>query len=538
MVGEDVTNNIKTISAIPLTLEPHTSVLGGKIQEQMKNICAKGTIEIRGEVYMTKEAFEAVNKARRKEGLEEYANPRNTAAGAIRQLDPKVAAARKLDFLAYELVGDMGQTTHAEDHLICAALGFKTDKLVRECGTLEEVFAFHEYIREKREKLPHQIDGIVVRVNRNELFKKLGVAGKAPRGAVAYKYPGVESTTTVSDIIVQVGRTGAITPVAVLAPVSVAGVMVTRATLHNEDEIKRLGIRIGDTVIVQRAGDVIPDIVRVLDRLRTGKEKIFHMPKKCPVCGSAVKRKEGEAAHRCTNVHCSARKRERLYHFVSKKAMNIVGMGPKIIDRLVDVGLVSDAADIYALKPQDVAILERFAEKSAANLLGAIQRSKEIALQKLIFALGIEHVGEETAIDLARRFGSLDALSRASEEDLIAIQDIGGVVAKSIVRWFSNAANKKLIEKLMKAGIRMTGRPKEKKQTLKGNTFVFTGELTTMTRDTAKEKVRELGGDVASSVSPKTSYVVAGDHPGSKYEKAKKLGVIVLSEEEFTKMLS
>jgi DNA ligase (NAD+) len=536
-VGENVTSNLVTIPSIPLKLEVFRKYPDKKINERIENAIKSGTIEVRGEVYMTLDAFEKVNKEQKKKGLEPYANPRNTAAGSIRQLDPKIAASRELDFLAYELVNDFGQSKHSEDHKICDAMGFRVDKLARECTGLKEIFEFHEEIFKKRSKLPHQIDGVVVRVNDNATFKKLGVAGKAPRGAMAFKYPGEESTTKVSDIIVQVGRTGVLTPVAVLEPVNVAGVTVTRATLHNEDEIERLGIKIGDTVIVQRAGDVIPDIVRVLANLRTGKEKFFKMPKKCPVCGHDVRRKEGEAAYKCSNKNCPARKRINIYHFVSKKAFNIVGLGPETIDRLMDDGLIADAADIFSLKKEDLEQMERFAEISASKLVDSIQKSKHITLAKFIYALGIEHVGEETALDLAKYFSDTDKIRSASEEDLSKIPDVGPVVAHSIHSWFKDEYNGKLLAKFHKAGIKIEVPKKTLSTKLGGKTFVLTGELESMSRDSAKEKIRELGGENSGSVSINTDYVVAGLNPGSKYDKAKKLGVKIIDEKEFIKMI-
>ncbi|MFC1700954.1 NAD-dependent DNA ligase LigA, partial [Patescibacteria group bacterium] len=445
-VGEDVTQNLKTINSIPLKLEIRKT-LPSKIQENIQDLINNGEIEVRGEVYMAKNAFEKVNKERQKKGLSLYANPRNTAAGSIRQLDPKIAASRQLDFLAYNIITDVGQKTHQEEHEICQAMGFVIGK-DKHCDGLEDVVGFRNNIEKQREKLPYQIDGIVVIVNNNYVFDKLGSVGKAPRGAIAFKFAPTEATTIIKDIIAQVGRTGALTPVAVLEPIKIGGTTITKATLHNQDEIKRLDVRIGDTVAVQRAGDVIPDIVGVIKKLRTGKEKKFIIPKQCPVCGARVIRPEGEAIHRCSNKNCGAQQKHRLSHFVSKKGFNINGLGPKIINQLMDEGLVSGPADIFTLRRGDLVPLERFAEKSADNLIESIENSKKISFSKFIFSLGIRHAGEETSIALANYFGSLEKLKIAKLEELSNIQDVGEVVAKSIFEWFNNNRNNKLLDKL------------------------------------------------------------------------------------------
>lgn len=534
-IGENVTQNLKTIDSIPLSLELHHKLTSSSINRKINLLIRKGLIEIRGEVYMTKKAFEKTNQERQAQRLSLYANPRNTAAGSIRQLDPKVAAARQLNFLAYDLVTDLGQTTHEEKHRICQALGFKTDQ-GGYCQDLSGIINFWKKIAKNRERLPYQIDGVVASVNHNQIFEKLGVAGKAPRGAIAFKFAPLETTTIVRDIIVQVGRTGALTPVAILKPIQIGGTTITRATLHNEDEVKRLDARVGDTVIVQRAGDVIPDIVEVIKNLRTGQEKKFSMPLKCPVCGSAVVRPAGEAVHRCSNSKCGAQQKERLAHFVSRKGFNIDGLGPKTINQLMDEGLVSDPADLFDLKEGDLTPLERFAEKSAANLVESIQHSKKIALAKFIYALSIRHVGEETAIDLANYFGNLDELRKAKLEILETISDVGQVVAKSIVEWFNDKVNLKLLEKLSAAGV-LIAKVKTAAKILAGQTFVLTGELESFTRDEAKDKIRNLGGNVAGSVSKQTDYVVAGKEPGSKYDKAQKLGIKIINEKEFLALI-
>ena len=532
ITGEDVTQNLKTVEAIPLKI-PTT------------NDQRPTTLIVRGEVFITKKGFELINREQKKKGLKEYANPRNLAAGSIRQLDPAITRSRKLDSYAYALKTDFGQITHEEEHQILKDLGFKTNPHNKFCKDLKMVQEFRDYWEKHRGSLNYEIDGIVVAVNDNKIFNKLGVVGKAPRGAIAYKFAPKEAQTIVEDIIVQVGRTGVLTPVAVLKPVNVGGVTVSRATLHNLDEIKRLGVRQGDTVIVGRAGDVIPDIRQVIKELRTGKEKEFHMPKKCPVCGSLVEQIAGQVAFKCVNKNCPAIKREAVYHFVSRKAFNIDGVGPKIIDQLMDVGLIRDAADLFNLKKEDLLNLERFAEKSAQNTIDAIQSKKKISLDKFIYSLGIDHVGEETSILLVKQVKSKLKISELIYffknfrlEELQNIPDIGPVVAKSVYDWFQKAYNVKLLEKFDKAGIEIQVEKITKESTrLKGKTFVLTGSLESMTRERAKERVRELGGNISSSVSKETDYMVAGSEPGSKYDKAKKLGIKVISEKEFLAML-
>jgi DNA ligase (NAD+) len=524
LVGEDVTQNLKTIESIPLKLTLDKFKIPPK------------ELVVRAEVIITKKNFEKVNEEQKKLGQSPFANPRNLAAGSVRQLDPKITQKRRLDSTAYSLITDLGQKTHAQEHKILHALGFKTNnRYSKPCKNLNEVFEFHNFWQKNREKLPYEIDGIVVTVNNNEIFKKLGVVGKAPRGAIAFKFPLKQATTVIEDIKVQVGRTGAITPVAILKPVEVGGVIITRATLHNEEEIKRLGVKIGDTVVVGRAGDVIPDIVRVLPELRTGKEKEFKMPKICPSCGTKIIKPEGEAVWRCPNPKCFARQREYFYHFV--KVFDIVGLGPKIIDRLIDEGLDSDPADLFKLEQGDILPLERFAEKSAQNLISAIQSKKKITLPKLIYALGIRNVGEETAQGLAEYFGSLEKLEKASLEELQKIRDIGPVVAKSIYDFFKEKRNLKFIEKLKKSGVEIIEEKKLRHQPLKGKIFVLTGGLPSMTREEAKQKISDLGGRVSDTVSKETNYLVVGKEPGSKLEKAKKLGIRILNEKEFLSLL-
>ena len=537
--GEDVTANVKTIEAIPLKLrEPKESELKniGLDPGKILKLISSGELEARGEVFMAKSVFEKINRSQKKLGLSEYANPRNTAAGSIRQLDPAVAAQRRLDFLAYDLVTDLGQTEHSQEHALLKLLGFKTDSEARKLKNDKDVADFWNEILGKRKKMAWEIDGLVISVNKNKTYARLGVAGKAPRGAVAFKFPGVESTTKVKDIIVQVGRTGVLTPVAVLDPVDINGVTVTRATLHNEDEIRRLDVRVGDTVIVQRAGDVIPDVVRVLKKMRPKNSREFSFPKKCPVCGGAVKRLAGEAAHKCANKKCPAQHREGLYHFVSKKAFNIVGLGAEIVDKLVDEGLVKNPADFFKLEPKNLLGLEGFAEVSAGKLAESIQKSKKIPLARFIYALGIAHIGEETANLLAAYFGDFSGLMGADEPELQKVPGVGGKVASSVKAWFKDTENKKLVRELLEE-VDIQSPPKISKK-LAGQTFVLTGTLENLSRDSAKEKIRLMGGDVASSVSKATDYVVAGANPGSKYDKAQSLGVKIISEKDFLEMVN
>ena len=535
-IGEDVTQNLKTIESIPMKLE--------RFESRASNFrFPPKELEVRGEVYMTKEDFEKFNRERKKRGEEPFANPRNLAAGSIRQLDPKLAASRPLKLMAYDLVTDLGQTKHSEEHAILRAIGFKTDDTARVCRTPEEVVSYWKATAKTREALPFHIDGIVVQVNDNTVFQELGVAGKGPRAVRALKFAGKQATTKILDIQVQIGRTGAITPVALLEPVRVAGVTISRATLHNEDEIRRLGAKIGDTVVVERAGDVIPAVVQVVKELRAGKEKEFKMPKHCPICKSELIRPEGEAVRRCPNAGCQAKRREHLYHFVSRKAFDIEGLGPKVIDQLREQGLVRDAVDLFELTEGDLIPLERFAEKSSANLVAAIQASKRIPLVRFLYALGIRHVGEETAIDLAERFLSLEKLQKASQEELEAVRDVGGGVARSIYAWFRTKENLNFIKRLQKVGVVIQDairQPADKIQDTKlaGKTFVLTGTLATMTREEAKEKIRELGGEISESVSKKTDYVVEGENPGSKLDRAKELGVQVIGEKELCRILS
>ena len=546
LVGENVTENVKTIEAIPLKLREVD-----KFSEEQKKITGhsgwlkkKKNVVIRGEVFISRKEFERINKERKEKGEDPYANPRNLAAGSIRQLDPQVVACRNLDFFAYELTADLkegeavtpfGAKTHAMEHKMVRALGFKTTE-EEICSNLEKVFDFREEAMEERGGLNYEIDGVAVFVNDNRLFDRLGVTGKAPRGSLAYKFPLKKSTTQIKDINIQIGRTGNATPVAVLEPVDIGGVTVTKASLHNEDEIRRLDVKIGDTVVVGRAGDVIPYVVRVLKEMRDGKEEEFVFPENCPICGSGLVQPEGEVAKKCPSDDCMAKKREYLKYFVSKSAFDIEGLGGKVLERLMEEGLVSDPADLFLLKKGDLLPLERFAQKSADNLIESINQSKEIFLDRFIYSLGINQVGERTAYDLAQKFKSLKNLKEATEEELLKVKDIGPVVAREIREWFNKEKNKKLIEKLEKAGVVIEEKRQEKSK-LEGKSFVFTGSLESFSRNEAKEKVLSLGGRPTSSISGKTDFLVAGDNPGSKLDKAKKEGVKILNEKEFKEMI-
>ena len=545
-VGEDVTQNLKTIESIPLKLnkfQNNTIALLWKKYPQ---------VEIRGEIYMPIEVFKKLNIKYQKEEKSLLANPRNAAAGSIRQLDPKITAERRLSFIAWDLFGEETKT-HEESHKNLHQLGFKTIKENQYCQNLEEVETFKQKIEKEREKLPFQIDGIVVVINNNKIREDLGVVGKAPRGMIAYKFAPEEATTIVEDIIVNVGRTGVLTPVAVLKPVLVAGSTISRATLHNEDEIRKKDIRIGDTVVIHKAGDVIPEVERVIKELRPKAAREFHFPKTCPKCGGKVLREEGKAAYKCINKKCFIIQRRALEHFVSRAAFDMAGLGPKIIDKFIEEGLIKDAADLFKLKVGDIEPLERFAEKSAQNIINTIQAHKKISLGRFIYALGIPNVGEETAIDIANAINPksarrarqailnpkqiLNKLKSQKAENWQNIKDIGPIVAKSIYDYFQDKSNLDFIERLINAGIEIQFETISGKKFV-GQTFVLTGGLETMTRDQAKNKIRELGGDVSESVSNETDFVVAGSEPGEKYSRAKELNVKIINEEEFSELIN
>ena len=539
-IGEDVTQNLKTIESIPLRLEAE------KTHSSVHPFIRSSMIEIRGEVIMNKKTFLDLNKKYKKEGKALLKNPRNASAGSIRQLDPKISAERHLDFVAWDLLG-IDIKTHEQIHQILKQLGFKTILQNKLCKNLADIEKFKNKIEKIREKLPYQIDGIVVLVNDNKLREKLGVVGKAPRGMIAYKFAPEETTSIIEDVSFQVGRTGTITPVAILRPVLVAGSTVSRATLHNEDEMRKKDIKVGDTVIVHKAGDVIPEIARVIKEMRTGKERTPHFPKKCPACDGPVLREPGKAAYRCKNKKCFIIRRRSLEHFVSKSAFDMPGLGPKILNKFMDEGLIKDAANLFELKEGDIKPLERFAEKSAQNIIEAIQNKKEIELPRFIYALGIPNVGEQSAIDIAALLNSkfkmqtsklMNFLPKISIEQWQQIKDIGPIVAKSIYDYFQDKHNQDFVKRLFSAGVKIKSqRQTTKDQRLSGRIFVFTGGLEKLTRDEAKDLVRAQGGDVSESVSKETAYVVAGIEPGSKYDKAKKLGVKILDEKEFLKII-
>ena len=526
--GEDVTPNVKTIRSIPLRVEAAV----------LKKVKLPPDFEVRGEVMMTKKAFEALNREQERIGGKIFVNARNSAAGAVRVLDPSITAARRLDFFAYYLLvdGKVPFAKHSDSLQALKQLRFRASDDWKLCAGIEAVTAYCDDWDAKREKLPYEIDGVVIKVNSIAIQNELGYTAKAPRWAMAYKYPARQETTVVNDIIVQVGRTGALTPVAVLEPVQVGGVTVSRSTLHNMDEIDRLGLQIGDTVLIERAGEVIPHVLKVV---KEGKNRRpFRMPKHCPECGSTIHHVEGEVAYRCVNAACPAKRKESILHFAGRHAMNIDGLGDKIVDQLVDKALVKDVADLYALKEDELAGLERMAEKSAQNLLEEIEASKKNSLARLIYALGIQFVGERTAQLLAEHFSSLEKLAEAKEEELEEVPEVGPKVAASIVEFFSEPANRQLIKKLRKAGVHPTAEKRVvKSQKLAGKSFVFTGSLANRSREEAGELVIQHGGKVSSSVSKKTDYVVVGTDPGSKYDKAKELGVTILTEAEFEKLL-
>ncbi|HNY36105.1 MAG TPA: NAD-dependent DNA ligase LigA [Candidatus Pacearchaeota archaeon] len=534
-IGEDVTQNIKTIEAIPLKLREEKDIVEDLKKEKLpfKKLTH---IVVRGEAIITKKEFEKTNKERGKNGLPLYANPRNLAAGSLRQLDSKITSERNLDADVYDLVTDFGQKTHEEEHKILKILGFKTNnKYNRLCKNMNEVFDFYAYWQKNREKLPYEIDGLVISINNNEVFDKLGVAGKAPRGAIALKFPLKQSTTIVEDIKIQVGRTGAMTPVAILKPVEINGVTVSRATLHNDKEIERLGLKIGDTVVVGRAGDVIPEVIKVFPELRTGKENNFEMPTNCPSCETKLVKPENEIVWRCPNHNCFSRKIGWFKHFVSRSAFSIDGLGPKIIEKFIEEGLLSDPSDLFELKEGDILPLERFADKSAKKIVLNIQNKKEVSFSRFIYSLGIRNVGLKTSFDLALSFKSIEKIENASIKELESISDVGPVVAQSIYDWFHLKENKEFLKKLKDRGVKYFIEKREGK--LLAKKFVITGTLEKMSRDVAKEKIVLLGGEVSDSISKNIDYLVSGVNPGSKYEKAKKLGVKILKEEEFLKMI-
>ena len=526
--GEDVTANLRTVRSIPLRLRGEH---------------APSALDVRGEILMPRRDFARLNNEQRKRGEREFANPRNAAAGSLRQLDSRITAARRLAFFAYGLGqatgGRIPQDFHSRQLDYLEGLGFQVSKHRRVVKSLEKLFAYYEEIERERARLPYDIDGVVYKVNDLALQKRLGFVSRAPRFALAHKFAAEEEITQVTGIDVQVGRTGALTPVARLAPVFVGGVTVTNATLHNEDEIRRKDVHIGDYVVVRRAGDVIPEVVQVVKERRPRNAHPFHMPATCPVCGSRVERLEDEAVARCTaGLFCPAQRKQALLHFASRRAMDIEGLGEKLVDQLVDGGLVKTPADLYRLTPQALSGLERMGEKSAANLCTGIEKSKETTLARFIYALGIRNVGEATARDLALHFGSLEALCGSDEAALQEVADVGPVVAQSIARFLAEPRNRDVLRELRKVGVRW---PETKPQVvalpLRGRSFVLTGTLPNLTRGEARQRIEALGGKVTGSVSKQTDYVVVGSEPGSKYDKARELGVALLDEKELLKLL-
>jgi len=526
--GEEITSNLRTIKTIPLKL------FGEDIPPR---------IEVYGEVYMKMSDFKKLNKERTKREENLFANPRNAAAGSVRQLDPRITAQRHLDTFIYRATFPEGNNfnTHMEVLNYLKKMGFKVNPNIKLCQDIEEAINYCQEWIERKEELDYEIDGMVIKVNSLRMREELGSTTRSPRWAIAYKFPAQQVTTKVQGIIVQVGRTGALTPVAILDPVRISGSVVQRATLHNEDEIKRKDIRIGDTVLVQKAGEVIPEVVKVIKEKRTGKEIEFVMPTQCPVCGAKVFRLEGEVVSRCNSLICPAQIKERIRHFASRNAMDIEGLGPAIIDQLVNKGQIRDVKDLYFLKREDLISLERMAEKSADNLLEAIEESKKKSLANLVYGLGIRYMGVHTSEVITRYYPILDKLKKASLEELIEIKEIGPKIAESIILFFKEKENLAIIERLRSAGLNFgqeeeIGRKKKGTQILAGIQFVLTGTLKDFTRTQAKEIISELGGRVTGSVSKKTDYVVAGEDPGSKYQKAQKLGVLIINEEEFKKI--
>jgi DNA ligase (NAD+) len=529
-VGEDITNNLKTISAIPIKLEG-------------KNI--PSYIEVRGEALMAKKTLELLNKRYKREGKNLLANTRNAAAGSLRQLDPKLARDRNLDFLAYDIAEIKGieLRTHSEKHKLLKELGFKVDDYDLKTSNTEEIKNFIKNFEKKREKFIFGTDGIVISIDELDLQETLGVVGKAPRYMVAYKYPAEKATTIVLDITYNIGRTGVLTPLAIFNPTLVAGSVVSKATLHNMDQIERLDIRIGDTVVIEKAGDVIPKVVEVLPNLRTGKERKFKMPEICPVCKTKIEKKSVQnlqanfsVAYYCSNPKCLAKNERYLEHFV--KVFDIYELGPKVLKRFKDEGLITDASDIFTLKVEDIANLERFGEKSAQNIIKEIEEKKTITLAKFLWALGILHVGEETARDLALNFGTLDKIKNANIEELNNLENVGEAVSKSVYEFFRDKNNLAFIERLQEKGVKIKKVEKKELGKFDGLTFVLTGTLPTLSREIAKEKILNLGGKVSGSVSKNTSFVLAGEDAGSKLKNAEALEVKIINEQEFLKMIS
>jgi DNA ligase (NAD+) len=526
-VGEDVTQNLKTIRSIPL-----------KLKEKGDAPIPK-EIEIRGEVYIETDAFKKLNKRRLNEGAPPFANPRNAAAGSLRQLDSRITAKRPLDIFCYGIGALTGKPFQKHQDVLHTLLkwGLKVNPRIGQAETIGECIKYFEDMIRIRHKLSYEIDGVVIKVDSLDIQNRLGAVSKSPRWAVACKFPASQETTVIEDIKVQVGRTGVLTPVALMTPVNVGGAMVSRATLHNQDEIDKKDIRIGDTVIIQRAGDVIPEVVKVIESKRSGSEKLFRIPGTCPECGSIIIKLEGETAHRCIGFTCPARIRENIKHFASRGGMDVEGLGDKLVSQLLDTKTIEDPADLYYLTQEKLTKLERMADKSAINLLNALEESKNPPLEKLIFALGIRHVGEHIARILTQELKTLDNLRGATEEDLLKINGIGPEIAESITAFFSEASNRNVIDKLKRAGVKPREPISKESAIPSGKSFVFTGTLKSITRNEAKKIVESLGGDVSSSITKRTDFLVVGDSPGSKYDKAKDLEITIFDEKEFLKFI-
>jgi DNA ligase (NAD+) len=527
--GEDVTQNARTIRSVPLRLRTDDPRVGR-------------AVEVRGEAYLSRSVFEKINAEREEAGEARFANPRNAAAGTIRQLDPRIVAARRLDMFAYDLITGERKpfATHWDALLWLEAAGFQVNPNRARCASIDEVIDYCNQMEMKRDELGYEIDGVVVKVNSTDLQDEFGATTKAPRWAIAYKYPARQVTTKVESIVVQVGRTGALTPVANLQPVLLAGTTVARATLHNEDEIKRLDVREGDHVLIEKSGEIIPKVIKVIESMRTGEETPYVLPTECPVCGGVISRPEGEVVARCVAADCAAQLKARLLHYASRRAMRIEGLGEALVEQLVEKKMLKDVGDLYNLKFEELAALERMAEKSATNLLAQIAASKERELQNLVYGLGVRHVGERNASILARSFRSLERLGAASVEDLDAIHEIGLTVAQSVRDWFDDAGNVELCRRLGEAGVRtelesVAGETRD--EAFAGQQFVLTGKMETLTRDEARELIEARGGRVTSSVSKKTDYVVAGAEAGSKLDKAQTLGLRVIDEAALRVML-
>ena len=526
--GEDITQNIRTIRTIPLFLMEDEEPVPERLA-------------VRGEVYMEIEDFKRLNREREERGEAPFANPRNAAAGSLRQLDPSITARRPLNIFFYGIGEVVGREFESQWEVLqtLPKWGLRVNPLVELCPDIQRAVQYYRRILDLKDELPYEMDGVVLKVNSFELQRRLGEVSRSPRWAVAFKFPAEEATTRVLDIVVQVGRTGVLTPVALLEPVQVGGVEVKRATLHNMDEIERKDVRVGDTVLVHRAGEVIPEIIKVMKEKRTGKERKFQMPDRCPVCGSQVVRFPGEVAYRCIGISCPAQLKGRIRHFASRRAMDIDGLGEKLIDQLVEKGLVKDLADIYYLRKEQLVDLERMAEKSAQNLLDAIEKSKDTTLARFLYALGIRHVGEHLAQVLAEHLGSLERFFTVDRDELLQIPEVGPEVAESVVRFFKDEGNRRVIEKMLRAGVRVE-EPTEAAEVarpLEGKVFVFTGALEGITREDAKRLVEQLGGRTASSVSRRVDYVVVGKDAGSKYDRARELGLTIIDEEEFKRLV-